>query len=95
MPRTGAGCPYATIIASVVDGYNHTHRHTGIGLNTPADGHYGLASGKAMDRARTLAAARAKNSERFKTDKDPKIVALPDTAWINNPAERNAIKEAA
>ena len=27
-----------------VDGYNHHHRHTGIGLHTPADVHYGLAS---------------------------------------------------
>ena len=46
-----------------VEGYNHTHRHTGIGLNTPADVHYGLAAGKAAKRAATLAAARARNPE--------------------------------
>lgn len=40
-------------------------RHTGIGLNTPADVHYGLAAGKAVERAETLAKARARNPERF------------------------------
>jgi len=93
--RFGSLADARTFIASFVDGYNHTHRHTGIGLNTPADVHYGLASGKAMERAETLATARAKNPERFATNKDPKILALPDTAWINNPAERITTKEAA
>ena len=60
-----------------VEGYNHTHRHTGIGLNTPADVHYGLAAGKAAERAVTLAKARARNPERFSTDADPKILATP------------------
>ncbi|TFC97715.1 transposase [Cryobacterium sinapicolor] len=36
-----------------VEGYNHSHRHTGIGLNTPADVHYGLAAGKVAERAVT------------------------------------------
>lgn len=70
-----------------VEGYNHTHRHTGIGLNTPADVHYGLAAGKAVARAATLAKARARNPERFTTNLDPKILATPDTAWINKPTE--------
>ena len=93
--RFGSLADARTFIASFVDGYNHTHRHTGIGLNTPADVHYGLASGKAVHRSKTLAAARAKNPARFVTNMDPKILALPDTAWINNPAERTATKEAA
>ena len=70
-----------------VEGYNHTHRHSGIGLNTPADVHYGLAAGKALDRSKVLAAARAQNPERFSTRTDPKILALPGPAWINQPAE--------
>ena len=70
-----------------VEGYNHTHRHTGIGLNTPADVHYGLAAGKAAERAATLAAARARNPERFSTSCDPRILAAPDAAWINKPTE--------
>lgn len=71
-----------------VEGYNHTHRHTGIGLNTPADVHYGLAAGKALERATTLAAARARNPERFNTSLDPKILTIPDAAWINQPAQQ-------
>ena len=34
--------------------YNHEHRHTGIGLHTPADVHFGLAAGKAADRRAVL-----------------------------------------
>lgn len=75
-------------MATFVDGYNHNHRHTGIGLNTPADVHYGLAAGKAIERSATLAAARARNPERFSTSADPKILALPSTTWINKPAEK-------
>ena len=63
-----------------VEGYNHSHRHTGIGLNTPADVHYGLAAGKALERSKTLAAARARNPERFGTDADPQILDTPDAA---------------
>ena len=63
------------------------HRHTGIGLTTPADVHYGLAAGKATERAATLAKACARNPERFSTNLDPKILATPDAAWINNPTE--------
>lgn len=75
-------------ISTFVDGYNHTHRHTGIGLNTPADVHYGLAAAKAVQRSAILAAARAQNPERFSTSTDPKILALPETSWINKPAEK-------
>ncbi len=82
-------------MADFVDGYNHTHHHTGIGLNTPADVHYGIAAAKAIARSTVLAAARAKNPERFGTTTDPKILAIPTTAWINNPAERTEKKLAA
>lgn len=65
--------------------YNHEHRHTGIGLHTPADVHYGLTA--AVDEARNaaLAAARAANPERFSTTRTPKILNLPAAAWINPP----------
>lgn len=82
-------------MGSFVDAYNHTHCHTGIGLNTPADVHYGLAAGKALERAKTLAAARARTPERFTTNNDPKIIAIPDTAWINKPADKTDTKAAA
>lgn len=67
--------------------YNHEHRHTGIGLHTPADVHYGLATGKAEDRRGVLDAARARHPHRFGTTTPPKILALPDTVWINRPAD--------
>jgi putative transposase len=74
-------------MADFVENYNHAHRHTGIGLNTPADVHYGLAAGKALERSATLAAARAQHPERFSTTRDPKILTLHETVWINKPEE--------
>ena len=79
-------------MADFVEKYNHTHRHTGIGLNTPADVHYGLAEGKAIERSATLAAARAQHPERFSTTQDPKILTLHETVWINKPAEEDEAK---
>jgi putative transposase len=73
-----------------VDGYNHHHRHTGIGLHTPADVHYGHATTVHADREKTLAAARSRYPERFATDHSPKILTLPDAAWINQPAQEAA-----
>ena len=70
--------------------YNHEHRHTGIGLHTPADVHFGLATDKAADRRAVLIDARARHPHRFGTTHAPKILDLPDTAWINRPAENTA-----
>jgi putative transposase len=67
--------------------YNHEHRHTGIGLHTPADVHFGLATDKAADRRAVLTDARARHPHRFGTTHAPKILDLPDTAWINRPAQ--------
>ena len=67
--------------------YNHEHRHTGIGLHTPANVHYGLATAKAADRRGVLDAARTRHPYRFATTTPPKILALPDTVWINRPAD--------
>jgi len=70
--------------------YNHEHHHTGIGLHTPADVHFGHASDVDTQRSAALAAARQAHPERFATSTDPKILALPDNAWINQPAETTA-----
>jgi putative transposase len=75
---------------SFVEGYNHHHRHTGIGLHTPADVHYGLATTRRVEREATLAAARARHPERFGTVTSPKIINLPDAAWINQPPQEEA-----
>jgi hypothetical protein len=74
-----------TFMADFIDTYNHYHRHTGIGLNTPADIHYGLATATAKDRSAVLATSRAANPHRFSANSDPKILALPGTTWINKP----------
>ena len=73
-----------------VDAYNHEHHHTGIGLHTPADVHYGHAGTVAQQRSAALAGARLAHPERFTSNQDPKILALPDDAWINQPAEPSA-----
>jgi transposase InsO family protein len=66
--------------------YNHEHRHTGIGLHTPADVHFGLATAKAADRRTVLAEARARHPHRFGgITTAPKMLDLPDTVWINRP----------
>jgi len=93
--RFGSVGEARAFMAVFVEGYNHTHHHTGIGLNTPADVHFGLAEAKARQRSTTLADARARNPERFTTNQDPEILAIPTTAWINNPAQRAEQKLAA
>lgn len=70
-----------------VHAYNHEHHHSGIGLHTPADVHYGHAKTVAEQRSATLATARRMHPERFATTTDPKCLALPEDAWINRPAE--------
>ena len=70
--------------------YNHEHHHTGIGLHTAADVHYGLTDAVDQRRRDALAAARAANPERFATATTPKILTLPDTAWINPPIREPA-----
>jgi putative transposase len=72
-------------LADFVQWYNHEHRHSGIGLHTAADVHYGLAAAKDTDRFVTLAAARAANPERFSSSTPAKILQLPGSAWINPP----------
>ncbi len=70
------------------DWFIHDHRHTGIGLRTPADVHFGLATDKAADRRAVLTDAHARHPHRFGTTCAPKILNLPDTVWINQPPRR-------
>jgi hypothetical protein len=58
---------------------------TGIGLNSPADVHYGLAADKAIERSAVLTAARSANPEGLSSTTDLKIPALPGMTWINKP----------
>jgi transposase InsO family protein len=83
----GSLCDARQFMDAFTNWYNHEHRHTGIGLHTPADVHFGLATDKAADRRTVLTDARARHPHRFGTTHAPKILDLPDTAWINRPAQ--------
>lgn len=64
--------------------YNTVHRHSGIGLLTPHDVHYGLAEQRVADRSMVLEAAYAAHPERF-VGGPPQPPALPTEVWINPP----------
>lgn len=70
-----------------VHAYNHHHRHTGIGMHTPADVHYGLADAVDAQRDHALAAARTAHPERFgrSTPTRPKMLDRDQSTWINRP----------
>ena len=66
--------------------YNHEHHHSGLGLHTPADVHFGRAPLIQHERARVLEAAYAAHPERF-VRQLPLPPSLPGPAWINKPQE--------
>ncbi|MGI5186108.1 IS3 family transposase [Dactylosporangium sp. CA-152071] len=73
--------------------YNHEHRHSGIGLHTPASVHHGTAGQIREQRQRTLDAAWAAHPERFGRRR-PQPPRLPERAWINKPDD-NALEQVA
>ncbi len=64
--------------------YNGEHRHSGIGLNTPDDVHYGRAQQRREHREAVLAAAYLAHPERFVRGV-PHAPKLPTAVWINKP----------
>ena len=64
--------------------YNTEHRHTGLGLMTPATVHYGLADNLTVKRQELLALAYARHPERFVKGL-PTPPRLPEAVWINPP----------
>ncbi len=70
-----------------VDWYNHQHRHSGIGLMTPAAIHHGTAEQLHTARAVVLDAAYAQHPERF-VRRPPVPPELPTAVWINKPKEK-------
>lgn len=68
--------------------YNHVHRHSGIGLHTPASVHFGTAKDIRHARAQTLTAAYQATPNRFRHPPQPPTV--PTTAWINPPPTTTA-----
>jgi putative transposase len=69
--------------------YNHEHRHSGIGLLTPATVHHGQATAVTAARRDVLAAAYQAHPERFVRGR-PQPPAPPTAVWINPPATPTA-----
>ena len=69
--------------------YNNDHRHSALGLHTPADVHYGRAQAVQAARADVLAAAYAAHPERF-ASRPPAPPKLPAASWINRPQPHDA-----
>ncbi len=64
--------------------YNDDHRHSGIGMMTPATVHYGLAAAVSKNRQVALNAAYAAHPQRF-VRRPPTPPQLPNEVWINKP----------
>lgn len=64
--------------------YNDNHRHSGLGLLTPAVVHFGEAPLVLERRQVVLDAAYQAHPERF-VRRPPKPLALPSEVWINRP----------
>jgi putative transposase len=64
--------------------YNHVHRHSGIGLHTPASVHYGTHVEIREQRQATLSAAFEANPIRFRR-RVPQAPKIPEFVWINPP----------
>ncbi len=66
--------------------YNTEHRHSGLGLHTPADVHHGTAPQIRAQRGVVLTTAYHAHPERF-VRKPPEPPKLPTTSWINPPEQ--------
>ena len=67
--------------------YNEEHRHSGIGLMSPAMVHFGRAPEVQVARAAVLADAYAAHPQRF-VRRPPTPPDLPTAVWINPPLEK-------
>jgi putative transposase len=64
--------------------YNNEHRHSGLGLLSPAVVHYGLAPEAIKQRRAVLDAAYSAHPERF-VRRPPQPLPAPTEVWINKP----------
>ncbi len=71
-------------VTTFVHWYNQEHRHSGLGLLTPAMVHGGTAEAVVAARQTVLTAAAATHPERFVRGQ-PTPPAAPTAAWINPP----------
>jgi putative transposase len=88
MPRRFASVEEAQdLFRALVDWYNNTHRHSGIGFHTPASLHSGEAAEISAARAAVLTQAYTRNPQRF-VNKPPEPPVIPSEVWINPPSTR-------
>lgn len=72
--------------------YNTEHKHSGLGLLTPDQVHYGQVEEVLENRSEVLREAYLNNPQRFK-GKIPQPLPVPEAAWINPPkVEANSIE---
>jgi putative transposase len=64
--------------------YNHEHRHSGLGLLSPAVVHHGLAPAAIQRRRQVLDTAYRAHPERF-VRRPPQPLPAPKEVWINKP----------
>ena len=64
--------------------YNTEHHHSGLGLLTPHDVHFGLAEQRVAARAAVLTTAYVAHPERFPAGR-PRPATAPTEVWINPP----------
>jgi putative transposase len=72
--------------------YNTEHHHSALGWLTPEDVHYGRGPRMVQARQQVLDAAYTQHPERF-VRKAPEAPQLPETVWINPPAQTTQSKE--
>ncbi len=75
--------------AALLDWYNNQHRHSSLGLLTPADVHHGRVAERLAIRDQALGAAYAARPERFVRGA-PLAQRPPEAAWINPPVARTS-----
>jgi putative transposase len=80
-------------VRTFVTWYNHEHRHSGLGLLTPATVHHGRGEQVRHARQVVLDRAYADHPERF-VRRAPMPPALPGAVWINPPARQSQIAAA-
>lgn len=69
--------------------YNNEHRHTGLGLMTPAAVHFGQAAELSIQRQATLQVVYEQYPERF-VKGQPTPQQVPSAVWINPPRGNGA-----
>jgi putative transposase len=72
--------------------YNEEHRHSGLGLLTPAMVHFGQAQSVLAGRQAVLDAAYQAHPDRF-VRRPPKPLPLPSEVWINKPVQPGPMTE--